>query len=45
VLERAADLDGYRAARLPALTLDDDPLLFAAALTAGEALAAKIPSA
>jgi hypothetical protein len=45
VLERAADLDGYRAARLPALTLDEDPLLFAAALVAGEALAAKIPSA
>jgi hypothetical protein len=49
VFERAADLDGYRATRLPARTmgrtLDEDPLFFAAALTAGEALAGKIPSA
>jgi hypothetical protein len=45
VLERAAELDGYRAAALPAPTLDEDPLPFAAALTAGEALAAKIPRA
>jgi hypothetical protein len=43
--ELTADLDGYRAAGLPARTMgrsiDDDALFFAAALVSGTALAGK----
>jgi hypothetical protein len=46
VRELDADLDGYAASGLPARTmgrdLGEDPLFFAAALTAGTALADKI---
>jgi hypothetical protein len=39
-IERAADLDGYLATRLPARSMGrEDPLFFAAALAAGTALA------